>query len=88
MNKEEFVKKLSKKTGMTQPEAKFAIDSMFECFKEALVETGEVKIHGFARFFTYIRPARKARNPITGEAVAVPAKKIFKVKNYFELPQD
>lgn len=67
---------LAKETGVSDEVMK----SIFKTIK-AKVKAGEkVDIAGFGSFQVADRAARNARNPITGEPVAVPAKKVPKFK--------
>jgi nucleoid DNA-binding protein len=47
----------------------------------AALSRGErVELRGFGTFYVHTRNARNGRNPMTGEAVHVPAKKVAKFK--------
>jgi len=48
----------------------------FEEITSRLAEGGRVELRGFGTFSTRQREARTGRNPRTGEAVSVPAKKV------------
>jgi DNA-binding protein HU-beta len=50
----------------------------FDAISEALQKGDEVHIHGFGNFKTQQRAARMGRNPRTGEAVKVPARKVVR----------
>jgi DNA-binding protein HU-beta len=50
----------------------------FDTLTEALVEGNEVRIHGFGTFRTSQRAARMGRNPRTGEAVKVAARRVVR----------
>ena len=52
------------------------VDIFFEEIAERLTEGGRVELRGFGAFSTREREARKGRNPLTGEAVDVPAKRV------------
>lgn len=52
-----------------------AVDAVLSAIKAELVEGGKVSLAGFGNFEVRHRPARTARNPQTGEAVAVAARK-------------
>jgi len=47
----------------------------FDAITDALRRGDEVRIHGFGNFTIQHRAARMGRNPRTGEAVPVPARK-------------
>ena len=52
------------------------VDIFFEQIAGRLAEGGRVELRGFGAFSTRERQARKGRNPRTGEAVEVPAKRV------------
>jgi DNA-binding protein HU-beta len=59
----------------TKAAAREVVDQMFGAMTTTLQKGGEVSIHGFGSFKVKQRAARTARNPHTGEAIKVPAKK-------------
>ncbi|MCR5872455.1 MULTISPECIES: integration host factor subunit beta [unclassified Sphingomonas] len=52
------------------------VDIFFEEITTRLVEDGRVELRGFGAFSTRARDARTGRNPRTGEAVNVDAKRV------------
>jgi integration host factor subunit beta len=52
------------------------VDIFFEEIARRLAEGGRVELRGFGAFSTREREARTGRNPRTGEAVNVPAKRV------------
>ena len=52
------------------------VDIFFEQIAQRLAEGDRVELRGFGAFSTREREARKGRNPRTGEAVDVPAKRV------------
>lgn len=75
MNKQELVTILSDKTNVTKAAAERFLNSFIETVSDALVEGDKVQIIGFGTFETRERAARTARNPQTGEAMKVAAKR-------------
>jgi integration host factor subunit beta len=57
-------------------EVEQVVDIFFDEIGKRLAEGGRVELRGFGAFSTRDRSARKGRNPRTGEAVDVPAKKV------------
>jgi DNA-binding protein HU-beta len=80
MNKGELVAAVAEKVGMTRGQAGEALDAALEAITDALRQGDEVKIVGFGTFAVAERAAGEARNPRTGEKVAVPASKAPKFK--------
>ena len=52
------------------------VDIFFDEIAQRLAEGGRVELRGFGAFSTREREARTGRNPRTGEAVPVPAKRV------------
>jgi DNA-binding protein HU-beta len=80
MNKGELADAVADKTDMTKAQAAKAVDAVIEAITGALKKGDEVKLVGFGTFAVSDRPAGEARNPRTGEKVAVPASKSPKFK--------
>lgn len=80
MNKTELIKKIADAAGISQVEAKKALEATTEAIKEALVAGDKVQLVGFGTFSVSERPARDGFNPRTKEAQHFPAKKSAKFK--------
>lgn len=52
------------------------VDIFFDEISQRLAEGGRVELRGFGAFSTRAREARQGRNPRTGEAVHVEAKRV------------
>jgi len=52
------------------------VNLFFDEIAERLAEGGSVELRGFGAFSTRERASRTGRNPRTGEAVEVPAKRV------------
>ena len=61
---------------LTNEDAELSVKAILEGMSEALVRGGRIEIRGFGSFSLNYRPPRKGRNPMTGETVLVPAKKV------------
>jgi integration host factor subunit beta len=57
-------------------EVEQVLDVFFEEITKRLAEGGRVELRGFGAFSTRERKARQGRNPRTGAAVQVPAKRV------------
>lgn len=53
---------------------------VFDAVAAALVASGRVEVDGFGVFELVPRKPTRARNPRTGEAIAVPAKTVVRFK--------
>jgi len=61
-------------THLTAKDAEIAVKEILDAIGNALARGDRVEIRGFGSFSVNYRPARKGRNPKSGETVAVPAK--------------
>ncbi|MBJ8113640.1 HU family DNA-binding protein [Bacillus cereus group sp. N6] len=75
MNKTELIQTVAIKTGLKRPQASLAVDSILASIQEALQNGDNVQLIGFGSFEVRERAAREGRNPTTGEALIIPAKK-------------
>ena len=57
-------------------EVEQVVDIFFDEIANRLADGGRVELRGFGAFSTRSREARTGRNPRTGEAVPVPAKRV------------
>ena len=80
MNKVELISAVAEKAGMTKVDAKKAVDAILETAKGELKKGGKIALVGFGTLSVATRPERKGRNPRTGKAIKIAAKKIAKFK--------
>jgi DNA-binding protein HU-beta len=78
MNKNDLIESMSEEFKLTRSYARDLVDRVFEKMMEAANQGEEVAIHGFGKFKVIERGARKGRNPQTGEAVKIAARKVLK----------
>ena len=71
MNKAALVEHVHGMLGTTKTQAEQIVDGIFDAITGEMKKGGEVSISGFGIFSAKMRKARTARNPRTGEAVAV-----------------
>jgi integration host factor subunit beta len=57
-------------------DAERVVDTVLDSITEALAAGGRAELRGFGTFSTRARDARTGRNPRTGEAVEVDAKRV------------
>lgn len=80
MNKVELIAAVAEKAGMTKVDARKAIDAIMDVAKTELKKDGKVALVGFGTLAVNKRPARQGRNPKTGKAIKIAAKKVVKFK--------
>ena len=61
---------------LTHADAELAVDTLVEAMSQALIRGHRIEIRGFGSFSVSYRAPRMGRNPKTGEAVAIPEKRI------------
>ncbi len=73
----ELVQSLAEKNAdLTYGEVERIVDIFFSEITEQLANGGRVELRGFGAFTSRSRDARTGRNPRTGEAVSIEAKKV------------
>ena len=85
MNKTELVKKIAEGAGISQVEAKKALDATIAAVKDALAKDDKVALVGFGTFSVAVRPAHEGINPATKAKIKIPANKVAKFKAGAEL---
>lgn len=85
MNKSELIDAIAQRAGLTKVQAKSAIEGYHEAVATTLAEGKRVEILGFGTFSVAERSERTGRNPKTGEALVIKAKKVAKFKPGKEL---
>jgi DNA-binding protein HU-beta len=75
MNKRELGDAVGGAFGGNRAMGEAAVDAVVNAITEALTKGEKISIAGFGHFEVRDRPARTGRNPRTGEAVQIPAKK-------------
>ena len=79
MNKGDLVNEVAKVVS-TKKDAKAAVDCIFSTIAKTLKKKKDVTLVGFGTFKVNKRKARTGRNPQTGEAIKIKAKKVPKFK--------
>jgi DNA-binding protein HU-beta len=79
MNKTELVEAVAKDSGLTNADARKAVESFISTVEKSLKKGDEIALTGFGKFSVVKRSARTGRNPQTGEAVKIKASKAPKV---------
>lgn len=80
MNKAELVDAIANTARITKADAQRALDATIENVTKALKKGDKVSLVGFGTFSVAKRGARTGRNPQTGKAIKIAAKKVAKFK--------
>lgn len=75
MNRTELIECIASDADISKAEAGRALESVTEAIKRTLKKGGKVQLMGFGTFETAKRAARTGRNPRTGEAIKIAAKR-------------
>lgn len=75
-----IVRELAETTGVNNRVAKHFIESMAELAVRETKKNGVFIVPGIGRLVRADRKARIGRNPATGEAIKIPAKKVVKFR--------
>jgi len=75
MNKAQFIAYLAPQFGDNKKEAARAVDVVFDAIIRNISKGDDVMINDFGKFKKVDRPARKGRNPFTGETIQIKASK-------------
>jgi nucleoid DNA-binding protein len=74
VTKKDMAKAIAEDMGLTQGQARAIIQRVFDGITETLLNDGRLELRNFGVFEVKKRRPRQARNPRTGEKVAVPEK--------------
>lgn len=85
MTKAELIEKIAAKAKISKKASNVAINTFVSATTNALKRGERVALVGFGTFSVAKRKARTARNPRTGEAINVPARRAPKFKAGREL---
>ena len=87
MTKADLVETVAKEAEMTKKDAEQLVEIIFDSIVGTLNKGEKIELRGFGSFRVRERDARKGRNPKTGEAVDIPAKRVAYFKPGKELKE-
>ncbi|WP_089339447.1 integration host factor subunit alpha [Burkholderia singularis] len=76
LTKAELAELLFDSVGLNKREAKDMVEAFFEVIRDALENGESVKLSGFGNFQLRDKPQRPGRNPKTGEAIPIAARRV------------
>ena len=79
-DRQHLISIIQAETGSSAKAAKSALDSVIGTVSASLKKNKKVQLVGFGTFSVAKRPARKGRNPQTGEAMRIKASKSVRFK--------
>ncbi len=80
MTKQDMINRMAQKARISKAAAGRALDCYIQAVGEELKETGKLSLVGFGTFSCVQRRARTGRNPKTGSAINIPAKKVVRFR--------
>ena len=88
VTKADIVERVYKEAGFSKKEAADLVDLVFKVIKDTLARGEKVKISGFGNFSIRDKATRVGRNPQTGEAMNISARRVLTFKPSQILKED
>ena len=76
LTKAQLAELLFDQIGLNKRESKDMIDAFFDLISASLVDGNDIKISGFGNFQIRTKAPRPGRNPRTGEAIPIQARRV------------
>ena len=80
MNKSQLIDSIAKEAGLSKVDSGKALAATINAISKSLKKGDSVALIGFGTFKVSKRAARSGRNPQTGKAIKIAAKKVAKFK--------
>lgn len=80
MSKNDVIERIAAKAEISKAAAGRALDAAFDAITEGLKKEGKVTFVGFGTFSAKKRAARNGINPLTKQAISIPAKTVASFK--------
>lgn len=80
MNKTQLVDAIAAEAKITKVDAKKGLEAFIKVTGKTLKKGDKIALVGFGSFSVAAKPARTGRNPRTGAAIKIAAKKVVKFK--------
>ena len=80
MNKTELINQIAESVDINKKEAGDALQAFMGAVTDTVKKGDKLTLIGFGTFSVTERKARDGRNPQTGKAIKIPAKKVVKFK--------
>lgn len=78
ISKDQLIADLAEATDLQKSDVRALLDQLGEIVADALENDGEITLPGIGKLKVSERPARTGRNPQTGKAIQIAAKKVVK----------
>lgn len=80
MTKADIVERIQAETGLSKKDSAEMMEAVFSIIKTNLESGENLKISGFGSFVVKQKADRRGRNPQTGEAITIEARRILTFK--------
>jgi integration host factor subunit alpha len=80
VTKAEIVEKVYEKIGFSKKETVAMVDTVFDIIRDTLADGEKVKIANFGNFEIKQKKSRRGRNPQTGAAMEISARRVLSFK--------
>lgn len=80
MTKADIIEAIHQKIGYSKKDAADLVELIFNTIKSTLAQGDRIKISGFGNFVVRDKKARTGRNPQTGEAITIAARRVLTFK--------
>ena len=80
LTKADLVDAIHERIGFSKKEAADMVELIFDTIKTSLTEGDKIKISGFGNFVVREKRSRTGRNPQTGEAIEISARRVLTFK--------
>jgi integration host factor subunit alpha len=80
LTKAELIDSVYEKVGFSKKEAADLVELIFDTIKNTLAESKKIKISGFGNFVLRDKEPRTGRNPQTGQAITITARRVLTFK--------
>ena len=88
LTKADIVERVYKEGAFSKKEATDVVETIFKVIKDTLAKGEKVKISGFGNFSLRDKRTRMGRNPQTGEAMEIPARRVLTFRPSQVLKED
>jgi len=79
--KDDFVRSLYDKVGLSKGQSVETVESLLNIMKETLASGEEIVISGSGKFIARSKAQRKGRNPSSGEALILDARRVVRFRS-------
>jgi integration host factor subunit alpha len=79
--KDDLVQSLYHKAGLSKGQSLETVESLFSIMKDTLASGEELLISGFGKFAARNKAQRKGRNPASGEALMLEARRVVRFRS-------